>query len=125
MAHSVLGSLLWEPNEREWRGTCNGLVFSIPQEKQTVPSAELLNYAATLLARKEELLLTLASAKQQWISKYPETAHEVMPLHFDEFALFRYKGACKAFVILAPEYPRNAWRIQFDGLTCQGLGFDS
>jgi hypothetical protein len=123
--HATLGTLLWEPNEKEWRGTYNGLAFSIGKDREAVPPAELLDYAMALLGHKDDLLQALETEKRRWVEKYPAAADEIEPLQFDEFALYRHKGVCKAFVLLSPECADKAWRIEFAGLDCKGLGFDS
>lgn len=123
--HAILGTLRWEPNEKEWAGTYEGLTFSITHEKQPVPAEALLEYAVALLGNKKNLLATLETEKQLWAAKYPLAVDEILPLQFDEFALYRYKGACRALVLLKPESVNKAWRMEFDGLVCKGLGFDS
>lgn len=125
LEHPILGGLLWDPVEKEWRGSYNGFVFSIPRYRQTTPDIELLDYAVDLLGRKPHLLDDLECEKQRWIGRYPDTADEVLLLQFEEFALYKRGDACLAFVMLAPESSRNSWRIEFAGHECMGLGFDS
>lgn len=123
--HPVLGSMRWSATESEWEGSYNGFSFSIPRYDDKQPSSELLAYAMELLRDRETLFLTLAEAKQRWLTEYPGSAEEVNPLQYDSFALYKHEGICRSLTFLTPEYPRNAWRMEFRGVQCEGLGFDS
>src|ERR1044072_618256 len=82
--HPVLGTLVWESDEREWRGAFNGFTFSIAQDQHPTPAPELLDYAGALLGAREKRLEQLEAEKRQWINKYPGSAEEVEPLRFEE-----------------------------------------
>ena len=123
--HAVLGPMRWVPSEHEWEGSYNGYKFTIPREKGFTPSDELSGYAVALLGNSTSLAETLEVEKRRWVTKYPSSFQEVQPLCIESFALYRHKNVCRALVLLQPESLRNSWRIEFNGLLCEGLGFDS
>ena len=56
----------------------------------------------------------------------PNRENEVVALKYEAINFYRYKSKFNRIIAsLGPGEDYRAWRIEFGGTTCEGLGFDS
>ena len=124
VCHAALGELRWSVEEKGWLGSIHGVSFCIADEGAAMPSVELLAYAEGMLCPPTAIFDALQKEKSAWQAKYPNSAAEVSQLVYDQVALYRHKNRCWAMGLLGPEQDMRAWRVEFQGYKCEGLGFD-
>jgi hypothetical protein len=123
---SVLGHLVWDEEVEGWRGTFNGFAFivSYSYDSSTPPQA-VLTYARNTLANESLLHDALVAAKAQAIKDYDATYHEeIARLGYEWIAFHEGKRGGYIFAGLEPVKDYRSWRIEFEGVTCLGIGFD-
>ena len=122
-----LGLLVWNEDEDSWIGHLEDYLILISVEKNhNVPSAELLNYVYQILENTEILKFALESEKLKYLSRYPKDSIEVDTLKYESLCFYRYKSKENRIIAsLKSSSKYRAWRIEFSGETCEGLGFDT
>lgn len=122
-----LGALIWDEDEESWKGNCNGVEILLSIEKSMVsPSPELIKYAVSILKNEGMLISALEEEKQKYLNKYPKASNEVSALKYSSIMFYRYKSKFNRIIAsLEPGEDFRAWRIEFSGTNCEGLGFDS
>ena len=122
----VLGSLTWSDDEDGWLGNASGLSFSLGYSKAEVPAESLVAYARELLATPEWLITELEAAKVRQRDEFGANYEpELRELRYELVAIYQHKGNNRVIASLGPGRDHRAWRIEFSGRKCEGIGFDS
>jgi hypothetical protein len=127
MVHdSVLGELKWSEDDEAWHGSYRGRVFSVAYDGSPMPSPRVLAYAREILDDPSWLETSLAQAKAEAAKDFSDFyAAELQALTLGEVHLFvnDRRGEC-IIAILDGGKDDRAWRIEFTGKRCEGIGFD-
>ncbi len=122
----VLGTLIWSDDEDGWMGTASGFSFSLGYGKGEAPDESLVAYARALLSTPEWLVQELDAAKARQHDEFgPHLEAELKELRYELVAIYQHKGRNRVIASLGPGRDHRAWRIEFSGRECEGIGFDS
>ena len=122
----VLGTLIWSDDEDGWMGTASGLNFSLGYGKGEAPAESLVAYARELLVTPEWLIQELEAAKVRQRDEFRgHYEAELQELRYELVAIYQHKGNNRVIASLGPGRDYRAWRIEFSGRKCKGIGFDS
>jgi hypothetical protein len=123
----LLGTLTWSADDESWLGIYGDQSFSLGFQGSRAPSQELRAYALQVLGAPDWLDRTLSQAKALATTNYTTfyTA-ETASLRFGTIHFYRdsKRGPC-AIAALVGGRDCRSWRIEYSGLTCEGIGFDS
>lgn len=122
-----LGRLIWVEDDESWKGMYSGMEFLLASENgKNSPSQEIRNYALSVLASHSILEDALEAEKRKYIAKYPRFEKEVVDLRYEVVNFYRYKSRANIIIAsLGPGENFRAWRIEFAGDVCEGIGFYS
>ena len=122
----VLGTLTWSDDEDGWMGTASGFKFSLGYGSGDMPAESLVAYARELLATPEWLIQGLEAAKVRQHDEFgAQYEAELKELRYELVAIYQHKGNNRVIASLGPGRDHRAWRIEFSGRKCEGIGFDS
>lgn len=124
----VFGTLTWNDDYVAWFGAYNGFRFLLDYSDKTgLPHPAVVAYAKSVLDQPRWLNEQLSAAKWDYLKdiRAPEFVKEVNAL---TFGVLHFQGDEKSvgiFAHLDGGRDFRSWRIEFDGNTCFGIGFDS
>jgi hypothetical protein len=125
IGHATLGLIVWSAEDRAYGGDFNGLKFSLANAGSLNLPNELVAYAASTLVEPSFLVSSVDEEKQKWIARNPAEAAEIEQLRIGVIG-FRWRNSMGGILaMLEPESDKRLWRIEFEGVSCRGLGFDS
>ena len=122
----VFGSLVWSDDDEAWVGGYGGHRIAISYSGTADPVPELLAYARQFLGVDGATFTrNLAAARKAHAHEFKQWASEFAGLHVEmlHFSLSKHGMGC--FVNLSEGERDRSWRAEFDGMTCQGFGFDT
>ncbi len=124
-ADPVLGELRWSRDAEAWVGLYRDRAFSVARSAGSGPSEMLLVYARTTLEDDAWLRAAIEQAKREFLSGLPPgLSNEVASLQLGDFSFFEHGGTPCLFAELVGGQDERAWRAEFTGRTCCGIGFD-
>jgi hypothetical protein len=120
----------WSGDDNSWLGSYNGFKFAISRSRkhEQTPIPELLQYANNILKDRNWLERTLVNAKKAAKAEKQYGKHysqEIDELVFGLINFYMFKDKLQIIADLAPGKELRAWRIEYYGHHCEGIGFDS
>ena len=124
----MLGLLIWESDEEGWLVNYNGFEVILSYEKgNEKPSAELMQYASSMLKSPDYLFRALATAISEFKIEFSEDEKVLDSLEYTVVNFYRYKSKVNRIIasLESPFEERRTWRIEFCEQNCEGLGYDT
>jgi hypothetical protein len=122
----ALGPMQWDDEWEAWLGQHQGVRFSLDYERQPRPTPELSEYARSILTDPTFLTDSLDAARAKAMSEFEPFHHpEIEALRLDLVHFLRRKDGLGILADLEGGRDFRAWRIEFSGRQCDGIGFDS
>ncbi len=123
---ATLGRVVWSEDDEAWRGYFNGFSYLLSYQGQATPAEDLSAYAFRMLEDKEAFLSAIHAAKLAGAAEYPLFySDEISGLTLGLVYFFRNKQHYRILADLDGGLDYRAWRIEFLGDHCEGIGFDS
>ena len=122
---SLLGHMQYIEDDEAWLGELNGIAVSVAYTGQPQPAPSLIEYGASLARDQAWLRAEIQRHSDQYSKQYPYYADEVRGLTLGVISVYEYKGVSKALIDLEGGRDYRAWRVEFTGRSCDGIGFDS
>ena len=121
-----LGSMNWDADEESWKGESHGQVFLIGYERSSPePLGRLLEYARSVISDSSWRTAALASAKADYLAKYPNYKSELSPLAPEEIAFLPHRKGDLMNWVLGYGDPDRLWFVEFHGRELTHIGFHS
>ena len=123
---AALGQVHWSEDDEAWRGCFNGISYLLSYEGRVTPAEDLIAYAFRMLDDKEAFLAAIHAAKLAGLAEYPLFySDEISGLSLGLVYFFRNKQQFRILADLDGGLDCRAWRVEFLGDHCEGIGFDS
>jgi hypothetical protein len=121
----VLGSLRWGDENECWLGEHRGVQFSLDYDRTVRPHPELVDYARSILCDPSFLTESLENARAKAMTEFEAFYHpEIEALTLDGVHFCRRRDGCGLLADLQGGRNFRAWRIEYSGRRCDGIGFD-
>jgi hypothetical protein len=123
---AALGRLVWSDDEEGWVGAHQGLSIVLSRGAEPQPEESVVRYARERLSDPGWMAATLEKAKREAIAEYGlQLGPEIERLQFELINFYARKGHLRIIADLSGGERDRAWRIEYGGLTCEGIGFDT
>jgi hypothetical protein len=121
----VLGTLTWSHELDGWSGACGGLAFTLACGRESPPPESVRAYARRILGKRAWLDEELAKARATAPRYLDRFRSEMEALEYGRLHFSTDHGREYIFAELGPGLNYRAWRLEFTGDVCAGIGFDS
>lgn len=122
----VFGSLVWSDDDEAWVGEYGGYCIAISYSGAAEPAPDLLAYAREFLGVDGAAFTrNLAVARKAHAHEFKQWASEFAGLQAEMLSFIVSKRGMLCFVNLGEGERDRSWRVEFDGIRCEGFGFDT
>ena len=123
---SAFGPLVWSEDDESWVGEYGGYRIAIGYSALAVPAPELLAYARDFLGPDGATFTrNLVEARATHAHEFQRWGSEFAGLRVGTLGFGMSKRGMGCFVDLPGGEPDRSWRVEFDGMRCEGFGFDT
>lgn len=122
----LFGPMVWSDDDESWVGEYGGYRIAIGYSGSSMPAPELLAYAHEFLGPNGVAFTrNLAAARAAQAHEFRRWASEFARLRVGTLGFGMSKRGMGWFVDLDGGEQDRSWRVEFDGMRCQGFGFDT
>ena len=123
---STFGRLVWSRDDESWIGEYGGYPILIGYTGSAEPNSTLLAYARDLLGQDGSAFAPiLVAARIAHAENFRRWAAEFAGLSVGELWFWKSDRGMGCFVELIGGEPERSWRVEFEGQSCSGFGFDT
>ena len=121
-----LGTLSWDPDEESWVGEFAGYRIALGFSKSATPDPELVQYAHDFLGSDgASFASNFKDAQNRDAAEFKSFEDEFSRLTIGMIHFAKSSRGVGCLIELIGGKRDRSWRVEFDGHTCLGFGFDT